>query len=122
VNGNRLAKESDDLARTAKLLGVESLMSFPSISPGELTGLAEDHGFGLRARTLKPPKEKWFSAEDGLDTARKLIYHLESRASARANDALGSVNEFEPVLETAHVGGRWPLAIDDCRGSCSGCS
>jgi hypothetical protein len=65
VNGNRLAKESDDLARTAKLLGVESLMSFFSISPGELTGLAEDLGVGVKWRTLKPPKEKWFSAEDG---------------------------------------------------------
>jgi hypothetical protein len=31
-------------------------MSFLGIGPGELTGLAEDHGIGLKG-SLKPPKE-----------------------------------------------------------------
>jgi hypothetical protein len=112
VNGNLLAKVSDALERTAKRLGVKSLMSFFSISPGELR-LAEGHGVNVNGATLKPPEEKWFSAEDGLNTVRKLIHYLESLGSPRANDALGNLKEFERVLETAnHVGVRWHLAIE----------
>ena len=59
VNENLLAKESDDLERTTKRLGVKSLMSFFGISPRELTRLAGDHGVNVNGGTLKPPKEKW---------------------------------------------------------------
>jgi hypothetical protein len=113
VNGNSLAEKKDDLERAAKVLRVKSLMSFFSIRPEELAGLAENHGLDRKGKALKPPQEKWFSAEDGLHTVRKLIGHQESLGSPRSSDVLGNLREFERVLEKAdQVGLRWRLAID----------
>jgi hypothetical protein len=113
VNGNALANEGDNLERMTMRLGVKPLMSFFSVSPEELSGLAEDHGVDVKATGLQPPEEEWFSAEDGLNTVRKLIDRFERLESSRSKQVISNLKEFERVLNAANQGGvRWHLAID----------
>ncbi len=114
VNGNALAKESDVLERLAKQIGATPLLGFFSVSPVELESLVEGHGETIENLGVKPSAEQWFSAEDGLNTVRKLIIHLETLKPGRSTQALSNLKEFERVLEAASKGGvRWHLAIDN---------
>jgi len=113
VNGNRLSKESDNLERVAKQTGVKSLMSFFSICPEELVGLAEDHGVDVKGKGLKAPEEKWFSAEEGLHTVRSLVDALASSNDDIQAQLVSELREFERVLVHAHANNvRWHLGVD----------
>jgi hypothetical protein len=113
VNGNTLSQESDFLERLAKQIGAAPLLSFFSVSPAQLESLVEGHGETIENLGIKAPAEQWFSAEDGLNTVRKLINDLETLEPARSNRLVSNLKEFERVLEASSQGGvRWHLAID----------
>jgi hypothetical protein len=107
VNGKAVAKAGEMLESIAKNNGVPTLMSFFSMSPGEVEGLAEEHGVKLKQQ----PAEKWFSAEDGLVTVKFIIGegekgHLDAHTIADLRD-------FQKVLEGAKQNGvGWHLAVD----------
>jgi hypothetical protein len=107
INGKAVAKAGDQLASLAMEKGLPTLMNFFSASPEELVGFAGDHGVSLN----QPPRQKWFSADDGLKTINGLIDGAEKRKlDARVIDDL---REFKTVLEIAKQNGvAWHLAID----------
>jgi hypothetical protein len=113
VNVSQLSKENERLEVLAKRMGVASLMSFFSVRPEELTGIAEDLGLDVKAKRLNPPKEKWFKAEEGLRTVRSLaeaVTGLHDETHARLISELG---EFERVLVSAQANDvRWHLGVD----------
>lgn len=84
------------------------MMGFFSVSPEALAGFAADQGVALKQ---PPPSEKWFTAEDGLDTVKVLIEEGgERQLDARV---LTELREFQRVLEVAQKNGvRWHLAVD----------
>ena len=107
VNGKALAKAGKTLDSLAKKKRVPKLMSFFSASPEELSGFAEDHGVALK----QPPPEKWFSAEEGLETLKSIIEEGEKgQLDARI---IADLQEFQKVLQVAkqHSVG-WHLALD----------
>jgi hypothetical protein len=107
VNGKAVAKAGDQLDSLAMEKGLPTLMNFFSASPEELIGFAGDHGVSLK----QPPRQKWFSADDGLKTINGLIDGAEKRKlDARVIDDL---REFKTVLEIAKQNGvAWHLAVD----------
>jgi hypothetical protein len=108
VNGKSLARMGEMLDSIAKERGVRPLMGFFSASPEELTGLAEDHGVTLH-RSLPP--EKWFSADEGLQTVKTMIEEGEKRKLDTR--ILADLREFQNVLEAAKQNGvGWHLAVD----------
>jgi hypothetical protein len=108
VNGKALATAGKRLDSLATKKGVPTLMSFFSAPPEDLAGFAEDHGVLLKQA---PSPEKWFSAEEGLETVKSIIEEGEnSRFDART---IADLREFQKVLEIAkqHAVG-WHLAVD----------
>lgn len=113
VNGSQLSKENDDLERMAKRIGVKPLMSFFSISPEELAGIAKEHGLDVEGKGLKPPEEKWFSAKEGLQTVRLLAEALTSLNDEIHTRLVSELREFERVLVSAQANNiRWHLGVD----------
>jgi hypothetical protein len=111
VNGNHLSRESEKLERIAQQIGVKSLMSFFSSNPKELGSFLGDAS--PTEPGISPPGEKWFGAEEGLDTVRALTDHLETVESAASSLLLSDLREFERVLTVAQQQNyRWHLAID----------
>jgi len=108
VNGKALARTGELLDSIAKEIGVRPLMDFFSAAPEELAGFAEDQGITLK-RSL--PSEKWFSADEGLQTVKTMIGEGEKRQFDIR--ILADLREFQSVLEAAKqnaVG--WHLAVD----------
>lgn len=108
VNGKALAKAGDQLEALAKDNKLPTLISFFSISPDELAGFAADHGVALEQQASQ---EKWFSAEDGLNTINALLdaKHIRKLDVRVVSD----LQEFKTVLETAKRNGvGWHLAVD----------
>jgi hypothetical protein len=107
VNGKAMAKASAQLDSFAKEKGLPLLMNFFSMSPDELAGFAEDHGASLE----QPPPQKWFSADDGLQTVNGLIDGADKhKLDARV---IADLREFQTVLEVAKkLDVRWHLAVD----------
>ena len=113
VNGSQLSKENERLEVLAKRIGVAPLMSFFSVQPEELTGLAEDLGLDVKARGLTPPREKWFKAEEGLRTVRSLAESLANLSDETHTRLLSELGEFERVLISAQANDvRWHLGVD----------
>lgn len=111
VNGHALSKESNRLERLGKQIGVKPLLSFFSVSQGELTSLLD--GADPADLDIKSEKEQWFSAEDGLNTVRALMDHLRKTQSTDKGQLINELREFERVLVAAHeqnIG--WHLGID----------
>jgi hypothetical protein len=111
VNGHALSKESNRLERLAKQIGVRPLLSFFSVSQGELTSLLD--GADPADLDITSEKEQWFSAEDGLKTVRALMDHLKKTQSTDEGQLINELREFERVLAAAHeqnIG--WHLGID----------
>jgi hypothetical protein len=107
VNGKAVAQGGEKLDTLAKQKGVPTLMSFFSVSPEELVGFAEDHGVKLKQQS----SEKWFSAEDGLNTVNSLIEEGEKRQLD--SRTIADLREFQKVLEVAKQNGvGWHLAVD----------
>jgi hypothetical protein len=113
VNCNALSNESNFLERLAQKTAVKPLLSFTSVCPSELSAFVEGHGESIESLGIKVPTERWFSAEDGLNTVRELIRYLEGSQSTPNEGLARDLKDFERVLETAHQSGvRWHLAID----------
>jgi len=113
VNGSQLSKENTKLELLAKQMGVTPLMSFFSIDPEELTGLAYEFGLGVKTKSLTPPKEKWFGAEEGLQTVRSLSEALANLTDETHARLLSELSEFERVLVSAKSNDvRWHLGVD----------
>lgn len=108
VNGKALSRAGEILDSIAKDRGVRPLMGFFSTSPEVLAGFAADQGVALKQPT---PSEKWFSAEDGLETVKAMIEEGEKRQlDVRV---LAELREFQKVLEVAKKSGvGWHLAVD----------
>jgi hypothetical protein len=113
VNGNMLSRENDALERLAKKIGATPLLSFFGTSPEELASLVGDEAKSVGGLRAKAIEEQWFSAEDGLNSVRKLISHFQFVEVQKADQVLSNLKEFERVLEEASQRGiRWHLAID----------
>lgn len=113
VNGELLAKKGGFLESVARKIGVTPLFSFFSVSPSEVNSFLDAHGESIETMGITLPTERWFSAEEGLNTVRKLISHLEKLEPSESELTISNLKEFERVLEAADQGGvRWHLAID----------
>lgn len=109
VNGSFLSKNNDELDRIAKRLKVRPLIGFFSTSPEEVSSLLE--GSGVEIKTV--PEEKWFAADEGLNTVNALLGGLSESKLARADQVEAELREFVRLLETAKANGiRWHLAVD----------
>jgi hypothetical protein len=83
-------------------------MDFFSAPPEELADFAEDHGVTLEQL---PNPEKWFPAENGLETVKTMIEEGEKRQLDV--HAMADLREFQKVLEAAKEHGiGWHLAVD----------
>src|SRR5215469_7236995 len=109
VNGNMLSRNTEELDKLAKRLKVTPLMEFFSPSKGELASVVGDE----EVENITLPEEKWFMAEDGLQTVGALLSGLgKSRLSGDAR-VESELREFITVLELAKSNGvRWHLAVD----------
>jgi hypothetical protein len=113
VNGKLLSKKSGFLESVAREIGVTTLFSFFSVSHSEVNSFLDAHGESVETMGITLPTERWFSAEEGLNTVRKLISHLEKLEPSESELTISNLKEFERVLEAANEGGvRWHLAID----------
>jgi len=111
VNGHALSNESNRIERLAKQIGVKPLLSFFSVSQGDLTSLLD--GAPPADLDIQSEKEQWFHAEDGLKTVRALMDHLKKTQSTEEGQLINELREFERVLVAAHqqnIG--WHLGID----------
>jgi hypothetical protein len=111
VNGNYLSKNSENLEQLAKQLGIPTLMSFFSVNPNELSSLLGEPGFGEAGG--KADSERWFNAEDGLQTIRALSNHFEHTEPTAHGQIVSELREFDQVLSAAQQQGiRWHLSVD----------
>lgn len=112
VNGNSLSKSGEELEKMARRLGVRPLMDFFSISDEELSSLVEEYGSDLN-KTKAAHEEKWFAAEEGLQTVDALLQELDSSKLDRLDRVKAELQEFARVLELAKTNGvRWHLGVD----------
>ncbi|HXJ07364.1 MAG TPA: hypothetical protein VNH65_19855 [Candidatus Acidoferrum sp.] len=113
VNGKLLAKKSGFLESVARKIGVAPLFSFFSVSRSEVNSFLDAHGESVECMGITVPTERWFSAEEGLNTVRELVSHLEKLEPSESELTISNLKEFERVLEAANQAGvRWHLAID----------
>ncbi len=112
VNGSFLAKNSEELGRMAKQLGVRPLMDFFSISGEELSSLAEEYSPKLE-KVKEDHQENWFTAEEGLQTVSTLLQNLASLKLDRLDRIEAELQEFAKVLELAQANSlHWHLGVD----------
>ena len=112
VNGKALAHASNVLEALAKNSSVVPLMYFFSAAPDQLAEFADDQVMSVE-HTPKLPSEKWFSAEDGLNTVIALKKAVIEQQIEAADKIIDDLTEFENVLKIAsanQIG--WHLAID----------
>jgi hypothetical protein len=103
-----LSKHSQKLETLAKQAGVAPLMNFFSADPEEMAGFLEEHGAGVNI-----PEEKWFPADEGLNTIAALLTALAESPSAESSTLAKELREFQRVLEAAQSRNvRWHLGID----------
>ena len=108
LEGRALSRHSDKLEALAKQASVTSLMNLFSAPEAEMAEFLEDH-----EDTMNPPKEKWFSAEEGLNTITALLAAL-ANAPLHENTAIKTeLRQFQKVLQAARSRNvRWHLGID----------
>jgi hypothetical protein len=112
VNGNFLSKNSDQLERLAKQLKVTPLMDFFSISKEEFSYLVDEHEVEPSKRK-PPPDEKWFAAEEGLDTVNALLGAMPGSKLSDRDRIVAELGEFVRVLQLAKTNNiRWHLGVD----------
>jgi hypothetical protein len=100
------------LEALAKNSGVVPLMHFFSAAPDRLTEFADDQVMSVE-HTPKLPSEKWFSAEDGLNTVIALKKAIIKQQIEAADKLIYDLSGLEKVLKIAsanQIG--WHLAID----------
>jgi hypothetical protein len=72
-------------------------------------GFLEDHD-----ATVNPPAEKWFSAEEGLNTITALLRALAAVPSSGYAAITAELRQLQDVLRAAQSRNvRWHLGIDD---------
>jgi hypothetical protein len=112
VNGNFLSKHNDELERMAKRLRVTPLMNFFSVSNQELSSLAEEYGVDFN-KGKSAAEEKWFTAEEGLQTLKSLLGYLTESKLSDVDSIEAELREFVNVLELAKASRiRWHLGVD----------
>jgi hypothetical protein len=108
LEGRALSKHSEKLEVLAKQAGVISLMNLFSASEEEMAGFLEEGGADVHL-----PKEKWFSAEEGLKTIPALLKALADAPSIEGPILSAELTQFLQVLEVARSRDvRWHLGID----------
>jgi hypothetical protein len=112
VEGNFLSRNSEELDKLAKQLDIKPLLGFFSISTTELSSLLETH-WAEFAKRNPDHAEKWFTAEDGLNTVNALLESLAGSGLTDRDRIGAELREFARVLELAkanQIG--WYLGID----------
>jgi hypothetical protein len=81
-----------------------------SLNPEELAKFLEDHQVG---ESVQIPEERWFSAEEGLNTVSALLKSLAEMPTTEASILVKELAEFQRVLQAAGPRNvRWHLGID----------
>ncbi len=113
VNGKLLARKSGFLESVVRKIGVVPLLTFFSVSRSEVNSFLNGHGESVESMGITLPAERWFSAEEGLNTVRGLVSHLEKLEPSESDLTISNLKEFERVLEAANQAAvRWHLAVD----------
>jgi len=109
LEGRALSKNSVELEALAKQAGVIPLLMFFSSTPEQVAGLLEDH---VR-KNVQIPEERWFSAEEGLNTISALLTSLAEIPPPESLSLAKELTEFQQVLQAARSRNvRWHLGID----------
>ena len=108
VSGKALARAEKALSEICERIGVKAPMDFISQNPEELAAMLGEEVPGL-------PPEKWFKAEDGLETVRALLTHLTTsgksvRSAAAIVEDLRQCESVLVYLKKAKT--QWHFAID----------
>jgi hypothetical protein len=113
IDGKALSRAEPMLTAYCRDHGLEDLMSFFSVDPGDAAEFFEDEGLDDAMPELPPVQ--WFSPEVGLRTVRGLLTGIqEGRLKVKGADALASdLSGLERILEAAHEHhAKWHLAVD----------
>ena len=108
MNGKALLKASDQVDAIAKSLGVRPLMEFFSIDPDMASEFVANDSVQISPRT-------WFSADEGLKTARALRTHLTANPSLvpKQHMVFDDLTDIERLLSAASEHSvRWNFSID----------
>jgi hypothetical protein len=108
--GRSLSAHNVKLEALARQAGVPPLLTFFSLNPEELAKFLEDHQVG---ESVQIPEERWFSAEEGLNTVSALLKSLAEMPTTEASILVKELAEFQRVLQAAGPRNvRWHLGID----------
>ena len=114
VNGKALSRAEGDLTVLASQLGIRPLMDFFSMSAADYEAMVEHNSIAAVA-DLRPHEERWFLADEGLQTIRALIAHLQAHPAAfpKVGAVLSDLEDFAHILDEARKHGvRWHLSVD----------
>ena len=115
VNGKAVGRIDDALLeKLCTDAGVESLMSFVSQDPDELSEFLEDEGMESEGEEGFPAEE-WFTPEQGLVAVRGLSAYLGANPDIIPDCAavVEDLNEYEAVLSIlAEKKIHWHFAVD----------
>lgn len=114
VNGHALARYEVQLERLARELNVRPLLDFFSADRNSMATLQEQ-GAGDPAWYQALPEPQWFAPDDGLQTVKALLAHVEADLSsfgAGTGLLLQELRDYQRVLaKTAARALRWHLAV-----------
>jgi len=110
LDGRSLSAHNVKLEALARQAGVPPLLTFFSLNPEELAKFLEDHQVG---ESVQIPEERWFSAEEGLNTVSALLKSLAEMPTTEASILAKELAEFQQILQAAGSRNvRWHLGID----------
>ncbi len=107
VNGKAIAQEAEAISKIAKRLKIEDIYDLVSHAAA-----AKELGIDPKAEGAK---EKWFSADEGLEWVRALYEYIDTHPRSLKNRALTleELDEYEIVLTNAkRIKAKWHFEMD----------